>query len=299
MGLLNIFRKQLATVIEWRNPAPEILLEEYTDAGDEIKSASKLIVSPGQGCVSVYEGRIVDILTDEGIYTLKSDNHPFITTLMKLRRQFESEHKLRLFFFRTTNIPGQGWGLSTPVKYLDPVYQFPVRLSGYGNYSYRISDIRYFLQQIIGVRNRCVLQDVRGMVSGRIIQTITSVFAGGDFSFMKTDENLPRISASCNELLGNEFTKLGLILSDFQIMAVQFDEESLARLNRMADIAVDAQAARDAGMDYAELEKLRALRDAARAGGELTGAGVQFGAGIGLARMMTDKNSNNTDNSQV
>lgn len=295
MGLLNILRKQLSTVIEWRNPAPEIFLEEYKDAGDEIKNASKLILSPGQGCVSVCEGRIMDVLTDEGIYTLKSDNHPFITTLVSLRRQFESEHKLRLYFYRTTMVPGQGWGLSTPVKYLDPVYQFPVRLSGYGNYSYRISDIHYFLQQLLGVRNRCELQDIRGMVSGRIIQTITSVFAGGDFSFMKTDENLPRISASCKALLENEFTKLGLSLTDFQIMAVQFDDESLARLNRMADIAVDAQAARDAGMDYGELEKLRALRDAARAGGDLSGAGVQLGVGIGLARMMTNKEGHNQE----
>lgn len=293
MGLLNIFRKQLATVIEWRNPAPEVILEEYTQAGDEIKNASKLILSPGQGCICICEGRIIDVLTDEGIYTLKSDNHPFITTLAKLRRQFESEHKLRLYFYRTTIIPCQKWGLSTPVKYLDPVYQFPVRLSGYGNYSYRISDIHYFLQQILGACNRCELQDIRRMVSGRIIQTITSVFAAGDYSFMKTDENLPRISTSCNELLGNEFTKLGLSLTDFQIMAVQFDDKSLARLNRMADIAVDAQAAHDAGMDYAELEKLRALRDAARTGGDLSGAGVKLGAGIELARMMTNKEGHN------
>lgn len=295
MGLLNIFRKQLATVIEWRNPAPEVILEEYTQAGDEIKNASKLILSPGQGCVCVCEGQIVDVLAEEGIYTLKSDNHPFITTLMKLRRQFESEHKVRLYFFRTTMVPVQKWGLPAPVNYIDPVYHFPVALSGYGNYSYSISDIRYFLQQIVGIRTRCELQDVRVMVSGRIIQTITSVFAGGDFSFMKTDENLPRISASCNELLVNEFTKLGLSLTDFQIMAVQFDDESLARLNRMADIAVDAQAARDAGMDYAELEKLRALRDAARAGGDLSGAGVQLGAGIELARMMTNKEGHNQE----
>lgn len=85
MGLMNIFKRQLSQVIQWQQQNAEILWEKYqSNNNDEIKNASKLIVAAGQGCVLVYEGKIIDIL-GEGIFNLKTDNHPFITSLLKLR----------------------------------------------------------------------------------------------------------------------------------------------------------------------------------------------------------------------
>jgi hypothetical protein len=47
-------------------------------------------------------------------------------------------------------------------------------------------------------------------------------------------------------------------------------------------VATENQATVSAGLSYAELEKLNALRDAARTSGNLAGAGLQFGAGAQL-----------------
>ena len=41
-------RRQLRSVIEWRDPSPEALFSQWSSDGDEIKNASKLIVNPGQ-----------------------------------------------------------------------------------------------------------------------------------------------------------------------------------------------------------------------------------------------------------
>src|SRR5262245_13693839 len=60
-------RAQLRSVVQWVDADPEILFERWTDNGDEIKNASKLIVGPGQGCIFVYEGAIRATLTKEGI----------------------------------------------------------------------------------------------------------------------------------------------------------------------------------------------------------------------------------------
>ena len=62
MGLLNIFRGQLAQVIEWKSPEPEQLWYRFPSKLDEIKDASKLIVAPGQGALLVYEGKIVEVI---------------------------------------------------------------------------------------------------------------------------------------------------------------------------------------------------------------------------------------------
>ncbi len=103
----KFFNKQLASVIEWNNPDADTLLYKFPSAHDEIKDASKLIVAPGQGCVLVYEASIADVITESNIYNLATDNHPFITTLLKIRQSFESEHKLKIYFFRTAEILNQ------------------------------------------------------------------------------------------------------------------------------------------------------------------------------------------------
>src|ERR1700744_720653 len=120
MDLNRFFKHQLAAVIEWKDQQPNILLFKYPSDNDEIKNASKLIVGPGQGVILVYEGTVSDSIAEPGIYDLETDNHPFITTLLKLRTAFESEHKLKIYFYRTAENTDQNWGTATAIKYVDP-----------------------------------------------------------------------------------------------------------------------------------------------------------------------------------
>ena len=112
MGIVNFFRNQLSEVIEWDNQQPDLLVWKFPSSNDEIKNASKLIVAPGQGAILVYEGKVSDQLSEDGIFDLETDNHPFITTLLKLRTRFESEHKLKIYFYRKAENVNQGWHLT-------------------------------------------------------------------------------------------------------------------------------------------------------------------------------------------
>ncbi len=44
MALFDGVKRQLRSVIEWKNPSENILLSQWSENGDEIKNASKLIV---------------------------------------------------------------------------------------------------------------------------------------------------------------------------------------------------------------------------------------------------------------
>ena len=48
MNLVDSIRRQLRSVIEWKDPGKNALFHQWSDNGDEIKNASKLIVGPGQ-----------------------------------------------------------------------------------------------------------------------------------------------------------------------------------------------------------------------------------------------------------
>lgn len=289
MGLKSFFKKQLSTVIEWTDQHTDLLFYKMETPTSEIKNASKLIVSPGQGCILVYDGKVQDLLTKQGTYFLESDNHPFVTTFLKLRQAFESEHKMHIYYFRTAEIVNQEWGTATPIKYVDPVYNFPVQLGSFGNYSVRICEAEAMFTNLIGSKNRFTTNDLREMIISRITPEMTSFLAQAAYSYREIDAYMAVMSLQIKELINRTIASLGLELTDFRIESTSFDEETQARINKIAGMTTEALSAAEVGLDYVQLEKLRALRDAAKNEGGLAGAGLQVGAGLELSKSLVQE----------
>ena len=292
MGIFNIFGNQLSKVIRWDNADSTMLWYKYPSKRDEIINASKLIVAPGQGCILVYEGQIADVIETEGSFNLETDNHPFITTLTKLRQNFESEHKLDIYFFRRTQIINQHWGTPSPIKFIDSTYNIPVELGLNGNFSYRIAEPRHFFTQIIGTRTELYTNEMSAVITERILQLVANVINEKRYSYTEIDGKLDDIAHDIAAKINNEYTEMGLCLTDFRIVGTQFDEQTQERIGRVADISADIKAAEQAGLSYTELEKLRALRDAARNEGGLAGTGLQLGVGMELGRKFNEQTDN-------
>ncbi len=287
MALFDGIRRQLRSVIEWRDPNPDALFYEWSDNGDEIKNASKLIVGPGQGCIFVYEGKVQAVIEEQCLMTLETDNIPFWTTLKNFMQFFESHHKVGIYFFKRTEILNQKWGTTATIKYEDPQYKFPVGLKAYGNYSYRISSGRDFFVNVVGSHGNFLVEDFRKVMSERIIHPLSDYLAESKYSYADIDANRVEIAKGINAKLKVDFGKLGFVMTDFRIEGTNFDDETLIRINRIADVSAEAQAAQVAGVDYAKLQQLEAMREAARNEGGAAGAGVGLGAGIGLGQAMT------------
>jgi membrane protease subunit (stomatin/prohibitin family) len=282
---LSFFKNQLASVIEWPNPQLWVLLYKFPSVNDEIKNASQLIIGPGQGVMLVYEGVITDILTDEGIYTLETDNHPFITTLLKLRTAFESEHKLKIYFYRVADNTNQNWGTANAIKYVDPVYNFPVKLGANGSFSYRITDPKLFFAETAGLSDSYITTQAQPLMLSRITQTLATQLATAQFSYQQIDAQLGLLSDRLKEVLTVEFKHVGLLLNDFRINGTVFDNGTQDRINSIADVTAETEAAKTGGLNYVDMEKLKALRDAAKNQGGMSGAAMQIGAGLALSKI--------------
>jgi membrane protease subunit (stomatin/prohibitin family) len=279
---MSLMSRQLRSVIEWKDPDPELLFWRWTDDGDEIKNASKLIVGPGQGCVFVYEGRVEAVYAEEGLYELGTANLPFLTTLRKFMQNFKSEHKAGIYFFRTAKLLNLKWGTESLIKYEDPKYKFPVGLRAYGNYSMRIVDGRGFFQQIVGGAQVFRVEHIREPLNARLLQPLTDFFAESGYTYAQIDASREEIATALAAKLAHEFTQLGFLLEDFRIQGTSFDDETMRRINRIADVNAEAQAANAAGVSYAELQQLAALRDAAKNPG-VGGMGMAMAVGMGMA----------------
>jgi len=286
MGLFSAIRSQLRSVIEWENPAENALFAQWSEDGDEIKNASKLLVNPGQGCVFVYQGEVKAVITKPGLVNLKTDNIPFWTTITKFMQAFESEHKVGIYFFRTTVFLNQRWGTSSVIKYDDPKYKFPVGLRAYGNYSFKISSPEEFFVNIVGGGSDFTTDRFRDVMGSRLIQPLTDYLAECKYSYSEIDSNREEIAAGLTAKTEPLFKALGFDMSDFRIEGTSFDEETMKRINRIADMTAESQAAQAVGLNYAQMQQLEAMREAARNEGGAAGVGMGLGAGMGFGNMM-------------
>ncbi len=286
MGLWDGIKKQLRSVIQWENADPSCLFLKWTDNGDEIKNASKLIVGPGQGCIFVYEGKVVAHHETEGLYDLKTANIPFLTTLKKFMQAFKSEHKVGIYYYRTTEIVDQKWGTAAMIKYNDPKYNFPVGLKAYGNFSFRIADPAGFFANVLGSLPEYHVDSARQTFVGRITQPLRDFFAESKYGYEDIDANLNEISEGVTVKLNETLGKLGFSLTDFRIEGTNFDDDTMKRINRIADAKAESHAASAVGLNYAQMQQLEALREAARNEGGVAGLGVGMGAGMNIGQMM-------------
>ncbi|MCY4779314.1 SPFH domain-containing protein [Sphingobacterium sp. UT-1RO-CII-1] len=289
MGLFRFFKKQLATVVEWQPQEADRLFWKFPAVTDEIKNASKLIVAPGQGCILVYEGKVVNVIDSEGVYNLSTSNHPFITSLLKFAQLFESEHKMGLYFYRKAQVLNQGWGTSAPIKYIDEEYNIPVQLSAYGNFSYRLLEAEKFFIEYVGAQDEYTTMEFREVAQSRIPQIFASYLAKEKIPYLKIDQQVNELAKGVGLELATEFDNFGLELLDFRIEGNSFDKDTQERIGRIADVSADTQAASEGGLTYAQLEKLRALRDSAQNEGGVAGVGVALGAGVSMGKMFSDQ----------
>ncbi len=296
MAFIDGIKRQLRSVIEWQTPDEDVLFAQWTENGDEIKNASKLIVGPGQGCIFVYEGQVRAIIEEPCLLNLQTDNLPFWTTIKKFMQFFESEHKVAIYFYRTTKILDQKWGTTSAIKYQDPNYHFPIGLKAYGNYSYQLDDVSGFFQTVVGSHQQVGIEAFRSVISARMIQVISDYLAECSYSYANIDANREEIARGIAIKLAITFRKLGFSISDFRIEGTDFDDETLRRINRIADLTAEAQAAQAVGLDYARVQQLDALREAARNEGGAAGAGMGLGAGVALGQSMAQGLTENPRN---
>ncbi len=285
MGIWNTIKGQLRSVIQWDDCQPGELFELWSENGDEIKNASKLIINPGQGVIFVYEGKIQAVHLEEGTYDIKSANFPFVTTLSKYMQAFESEHKVGIYFFWRTQFLNQKWGTTSLIKYLDPIYKLPVGLRAFGNFSFQIKDPEMFFVNVVGSRPVYTLEDARVVFADRFVEQLSNIFANASYGFIEIDKHRVDLSKELLSSISVDLDKLGFSLTDFRIEGTEFDEGTKTRIGRIADLAAEAEGAKAAGVSYVELQQLQALRDAAQNEGGIAGAGVGVGAGFGLGQM--------------
>ncbi len=304
---MGFFNNQKISNIQWTGQTPETLAWRFPDVDQVLQNSSTVIISPGQSMLFVSEGKPQGVISESGSIDLQTANIPFLTSILSIFRGADSKHKGKVFFFNMTKITDVKWGTPAPLKYVDPVYKFPVGLRAFGNYTFTITDPMKFFTEFVGDRDSMSLEEFKQTINSRIITPITDALASAKFSFIDIDANREELSKAIGEKASAEFAAFGFTMNDFRIENTDFDESTQKRVGTIADIQAQAQAINSLGeidpnkmANYAQLQQLQALKMAAENQNGVASAGVGIGAGIGLgasiAQGMVNQNIQNQKN---
>ena len=75
-----------------------------------------------------------------------------------------------------------------------------------------------------------------------------------------------------------------------RVSGVNYDPGTTERIGRVAQVTTETLAAAEAGITYEEMQRLEALRDAARNESGLGAAGLQMGLGLEIGKKITQAN---------
>jgi membrane protease subunit (stomatin/prohibitin family) len=274
-------RQHLRSIIELPSASPDFLFTLWSDNEEEIKNASTLILGPGQGCAFVYEGSIRAIYSRRGMVTLATAALPFWTIVSKFMQFFQNEHNVGIYFFRTLPTMNQKWTPSSPIRYEDPVYGFPVGLRISGNFSIHLIDPRGFFTSLVAGRPALRTEDLRKIIADKLVQPLNDSMAQARISFAQIDAKREEIAWRLISKMQPEFRKQGFILEDFRIDNAEFDEETQSRIKRIAGMTGVAPTANQTGL-FKGARTMEPPSETALCGGS-TGAGT----GIDIDRIVS------------
>ena len=303
MWFFDIFKDQSIDIIRWENPSSELLVWQWPQNFDEIKNNSSLIVDPSLASIFVHNWKIESIQEESGKWKLDTDNTPFLSSLKNIMSGFETHDKAQIFFVKTNQITNQKWGTPNSITYIDPIYDFPVELRAFGNLTFRITDLENFWINYVANKSEVLVDDIRMILIDRIAQTIATLFAKKKVSYNEVDSYTVDIANELMEATKDDFSKLGLELTDFRIEDINFTEKTQSFIDKITDKSADVAAIKKTGnidkdsmANYSQIEQLDAMKKAAESGWtawDMMWAWIGMAMGMNMWNQMQNNQNNN------
>ena len=158
-----------------------------------------------------------------------------------------------------------------------------VRLRGFGTYSFKVVDVRKFMEEVFGTNNLYTVTDISNNNRPLIIQGITDVLGEGNISALDLAANYKEFANQIKELTNPEFLKLGMKLTGVVIENISLPDEVEQYLDQRTKLGM----MEDKMDTYTRLKAADALGDAAKneGNGGLAGLGIGLGTGSALGQM--------------
>jgi membrane protease subunit (stomatin/prohibitin family) len=273
MGLWDKLLGEFVDVIQWTDDSNDTLVYRFERQGNEIKYGAKLTVREGQVAVFVNEGQLADTF-QPGMYELKTNNLPILSTLQAWQHGFESPFKAEVYFFSTRRFTDLKWGTQNPVMLRDPEFG-PIRLRAFGSYTIRVKDAPVFLRQIVGTDGRFTTEEITNQLRNMIVSRFTNILGQSKIPALDLAGNYDQLGQFLQQRIAPEFEAVGLELPNLLVENISLPKEVEEALDKRSSMGIVGNLDQ-----YTQFQAAEAMRDAAA---NPSGGSEAMNMGLGLA----------------
>ena len=273
MGLWDKLIGEFVDVIQWIDDSNDTLVYRFERHGNEIKFGAKLTVREGQVAVFVNEGQLADTF-EPGMYELKTNNLPILSTLQAWQHGFQSPFKAEVYFFSTRRFTDLKWGTQNPVMLRDAEFG-PIRLRAFGSYAIRVKDAATFLREIVGTDGRFTTDEITGQLRNMVVSRFTNILGQAKIPALDLAGNYDQLGQFLLQRIAPEFETVGLELTNLLVENISLPKEVEAALDKRTSMGIVGNLDQ-----YTQFQAAEALRDAAANPG---GGSEAMNMGLGLA----------------
>ncbi|HRD67592.1 MAG TPA: SPFH domain-containing protein [Candidatus Competibacter sp.] len=273
MGLWDKLLGEFIDVIQWTDDSNDTLVYRFERQGNEIKYGAKLTVREGQVAVFVNEGQLADTF-QPGMYELKTNNLPILSTLQAWKHGFESPFKAEVYFFSTRRFTDLKWGTQNPVMLRDPEFG-PIRLRAFGSYAIRVKDAPTFLREIVGTDGRFTTDEITSQLRNMVVSRFTNILGQSKIPALDLAGNYDQLGQFLLQRIAPEFEAVGLELTNLLVENISLPKEVEAALDRRSSMGIVGNLDQ-----YTQFQAAEAMRDAAA---NPSGGSEAMNMGLGLA----------------
>lgn len=279
---MGFFKKQLLSVIEWKDPSQDVIVFRYPlQDREEIMNSSTLVVRESQVAMFIHKGEIADVF-GPGTYKLATENIPFLTKMLSLTTGGNSRIKAEVYFVNTKRFMGQKWGTQNPIMMRDVDFG-NIRLRGYGTFAFKVSDPSKFMKEVFGTTPIFRVSDISTQYKSTLVQLLTDAIGESKLSALDLAANYKELGKIVEKNSKEEFDPIGLKLSNFVIENLSLPDDVEKALDERTKMGVLG----DKMGTYTQYKAANAMGDVAKnpSGGGLAGLGVGLGAGVNMGEM--------------
>jgi membrane protease subunit (stomatin/prohibitin family) len=259
----------------------EIVFRVPQQGAGEFKFGSQLIVREGQAAVFFRDGKALDTF-GPGRHTLTTNNLPLLTGIMGVPFGGMTPFTAEVYFVSLREFSDLRWGTAQPVVFRDTDFGM-VRLRAFGGYTMRVGDPQLFVQQVVGSRSVYTTGLIEDYLRGVIVNEFNDMLGAVHTTILDLPGQSAELAAAMRNALADDFRRIGLDLTSFQIIAITPPEEVQRHIDERTSMSILG----DSG-NALKSEADRALGgDATTLALEAAQTGLELGAGYEIGQPAT------------
>lgn len=246
MGLvkLNIESMQESSqdLIKCEDMDNDILMIKKIITNEQISQKSKIMVSSNQVAVLCDSGKVLDVVTNEGIYIIDDSSLSQISS-------FESPlDEKAIFYFNIKEITDNKFATLFPISFQDwshPVLNpltknfvpMALKVRCYGNYTFKINQVDIFMRNYINdnIVTKDILLGQMDLEVNTIFEKILNELGSGIYKVpvLELTNNTDKMKQIINNnVFDTSIKRLGIKLTGFTIEFLSLDEESNLKISQ-------------------------------------------------------------------